>query len=268
MASRRFNALSASSLAITARLWADDPFVSAIEWEHQTKTIGVPSQIVAIVWMGLSAATDGSITFILIYHFRSHFSQSPKLFTRLISLTLETVLLTHICGGTMCIIFLASPAAHRTSTNIFWVLLEVITELYALSMLFTINARRSIRKVTAGGITVVIEDVENKNDAESMCVDFGVSGVERRVEGYQGDAPFGVPLETLLKDQESHSSGQLSSGGGYREGGSSSSGSETKAGTPGVGMRDGQMEYDLLPSLSGSNETRSKSSEQSSKSSG
>ena len=78
------------SLAITARLWADDPFVSSLQWANETRSIGTPSVIVAITWMGLSAATDGAITLVLIYNFRSQSAQSPKLASRLVSLTLET----------------------------------------------------------------------------------------------------------------------------------------------------------------------------------
>ena len=155
--------------------------------------------------------------------------------------------MTHICGAMMCIIYLASPPAHRTDKDIFWILLEVITELYALSILFTINARRSLRKAASNGVPSAESGV-----SESMCVDFGVSGVERRVEGYQGDTPFGVRLEVLGGNAyDSDKAAQLSPSRTEHDSSSNSSGSETKAETPGVVLRDGQDDYAFLPSVSG-----------------
>lgn len=188
------------SLAVTARLWAESPWVSALEWAHTTKAIGVPSQVVAITWMGMSAFVDGSITLILIIRLRPHRSSSPFLVKRLITLTLETVLLTHMCGAAMCIIFLASPAKHRTDKDIFWVLIEIITELYALSILFTVNSRRFIRDPDSSFGTS--SDRRKTGDGETMFANgFGVSEVERRVEGYQGDTPFGVAIQPLTYAQ-------------------------------------------------------------------
>lgn len=179
---------------MTAYEWAKDPFVSKSDWAETTTRIGVPSQIVAITWMGLSALVDGGITLILVFKFRPLRTVSPRLITRLINLTLETVLLTHLCGAAMCIIFLASDAKHRTDKDIFWVLIEIITELYALSMLFTINSRRFIR---AAEWPSDVSTARDKTDGPSMDLNLGVTEVERRVEGYQGDEPFGVPLASL-----------------------------------------------------------------------
>jgi hypothetical protein len=139
-------------LAVTAFLWASDPWVS-----HQSfsaRSISVPSQVVAILWMGLSASLDGILTFTLIrclWRARSPtFDSTNDLVRRLITLTLETVLLTHICGAVMCVLFLSQPAAHRTKTTAFWIFLEIITELYSLSVVFTINARSAARRTLHG----------------------------------------------------------------------------------------------------------------------
>jgi hypothetical protein len=60
-------------------------------------------------------------------------------------------------------------------------------------MLFTINSRRLIRRrdnsMTLTEDMVPIETEGDKGDRE---VRVGLSEVERRVEGYQGDRPFGV----------------------------------------------------------------------------
>lgn len=140
------------SLAVTAFLWAKDPWLS-----HQTFSslaIGIPSQVVAILWMGLSASLDGFLTLTLIrclWRARSPtFDSTNDVIKRLIALTLETVLLTHICGAIMCVLFLSQPAAHRTKTTAFWIFLEIITELYALSIVFTINARSAARRILTG----------------------------------------------------------------------------------------------------------------------
>lgn len=139
-------------LAVTAYLWAADPWVSTESFS--SRTIGVPSQIVAILWMGLSASLDALLTLTLLralWRARSPtFDTTNDVIRRLIALTLETVLLTHLCGAAMCVLFLSQPAAHRTKTTAFWILLEVITELYALSVVFTINARSGARRTLKG----------------------------------------------------------------------------------------------------------------------
>ncbi|KAI5449177.1 hypothetical protein NCC49_005263 [Naganishia albida] len=145
-------ALCGVALAVTAFLWAADPWVS-----HQSfsaRSISVPSQVVAILWMGLSASLDGILTVTLIrclWRARSPtFDSTNDVIRRLIALTLETVLLTHICGAVMCVLFLSQPAAHRTKTTAFWIFLEIITELYSLSVVFTINARSAARRTLQG----------------------------------------------------------------------------------------------------------------------
>lgn len=142
--------------------------------------------------MGMSAFTDGVLTLLLITRFvrsKSQTISSPWIISRLIALTLETVLLTHIVGASMCIIFLASPAATRTRHPLFWILLEIITELYALSIQFTINARRpandGLEDANTGGRQTLAETHE----------------LDRQVEGYQGSTPFGVQLVPSLEYQ-------------------------------------------------------------------
>lgn len=140
------------SLAATAFIWARDPWVT--KESFSSRAIGVPSQVVAITWMGLSASLDGILTVTLIrclWRSRSpSMDRTNDLIRQLITLTLETVLLTHICGAVMCVLFLSQPAQHRTKTTAFWIFLEIITELYSLSVVFTINARSSARRTLHG----------------------------------------------------------------------------------------------------------------------
>lgn len=166
-----------------------------LEWEHETKVIGNQSTIVAITWMGLSAFTDGTITLLLLLKFRQTYRNSPRLVTRLTALTLETVLLTHMCGAAMCVIFLASDPKHRTDKDIFWVLIEIITELYALSMLFTINARRDLRR--AGG-EVVTADLSVYKSPPELHHGVAASEIERQVEGRRSDSRLDVFVGPIL----------------------------------------------------------------------
>lgn len=183
--------LTLYSLAITGRLWADNPY--STNEEFRSRVIGVPSQVVAILWMGLSAAIDGCITCMLLYRFsraRHSISQSTRtLVRRMMTLTLSTVLLTHIVGGVMCIIFIASPSSHRTKSNFLWVLLELITELYALSAVFTINSRVSRPSPSSLHENGKEEDGEFRGGAECPMTQ---TALDRQVEGYQGSTPFGV----------------------------------------------------------------------------
>jgi hypothetical protein len=174
--------------------------------------------------MGLSAFTDGTLTLLLIVRFiRSRPPSTPlsasSVITRLITLTLETVLLTHIVGASMCVIFLASPPSRRTQHPLFWILLEVITELYALSILFTINARRPAKEELdgmSGGGRTESDGVRGSSASE----------LDRRVEGYQGSTPFGVRIAVpTLGYQGGMEHIQGSSEGSSREGMSSGQGS-------------------------------------------
>ncbi|EAL17419.1 hypothetical protein CNBM2230 [Cryptococcus deneoformans B-3501A] len=179
------------ALAITGRLWADNPY--STNEEFRSRVIGVPSQVVAILWMGLSAAIDGCITCMLLYRFsraRHSISQSTRtLVRRMMTLTLSTVLLTHIVGGVMCIIFIASPSSHRTKSNFLWVLLELITELYALSAVFTINSRVPRSSPSSLYENGKEEDGKFRGGAEFPMTQ---TALDRQVEGYQGSTPFGV----------------------------------------------------------------------------
>ena len=121
--------------------------------------------------MALSATIDGTLTLILVYKFAR--ARSSALWTtrrvarRLVALTLETILLTHIVGATMCILFLASDKRARTRNNLFWVLLEVMAELYALSVLFTVmsheRTRRGLRADQHWGWESSISEDESDN---------------------------------------------------------------------------------------------------------
>jgi len=190
-----------------------DPFVPGDQLHD--RPISVPSQVVAILWMGMSAFTDGVLTLLLVTRFvrsKSPTTSSPSTISRLIALTLETVLLTHIVGASMCIIFLASPPARRTQHPLFWILLEIITELYALSILFTINARKPASDD--------LYDVNSGGRGNFEGVTFGMSALDRQVEGYQGSTPFGVQMEVPELGYQNSTGGvggSESNGGGSSE---------------------------------------------------
>ncbi|KAJ9094172.1 hypothetical protein QFC19_008022 [Naganishia cerealis] len=147
--------------------------------------------------MGLSATLDGILTITLIRCLWR--SRSPSMYRtndlirQLITLTLETVLLTHLCGAIMCVLFLTQPAQHRTKTTAFWIFLEVITELYSLSVVFTINARSSARRTFHGSPSPPITPpqpihqepndppsarVVTNNFADQRRLDFAVEGLQ------------------------------------------------------------------------------------------
>lgn len=163
----------------------------------------------------MSAFTDGVLTLLLVTRFvqsKSPTTSSPSTISRLIALTLETVLLTHIVGASMCIIFLASPPARRTQHPLFWILLEIITELYALSILFTINARKpasdDLYEVNSGG------------RGNLVGVTIGMTELDRQVEGYQGSTPFGVRIGVPSLDYQDN--GVVRTGESVANGGGSS----------------------------------------------
>jgi hypothetical protein len=134
----------------------------------------------------------------------------------------------------MCVVFLSRPAAHRTDLDIFWVLIEIITELYALSMLFTINSRRLVRRENAS--VTLTEDMPSIEEEGEEKV-YGASEIERRVEGYQGDTPFGVMPQPR---GPAHQLSSLGSGEEMLASSSASSGyrgmMQSELGTPGEEM--------------------------------
>jgi hypothetical protein len=169
----------------------------------QARPIGIPSQIVAIAWMGCSALCDGLLSGVLIWQFlkaRRSFQWS-KVAKRFISLTLETVLLTHVVGAVMCVIFLASPPQHRTKNNLFWILLEIITELYALSILFTILHHEAVRAALEDGVHEI-----GVNGGRSSLQQ---TDLDRRVEGL----PLSV-ITPLSEDSLAHGMPKVSYFGG------------------------------------------------------
>ncbi|KAL0241847.1 hypothetical protein I308_106019 [Cryptococcus tetragattii IND107] len=188
------------ALAITGRLWANNPYTTTEKFHF--RVIGVPSQVVAILWMGLSAAIDGCITCMLLYRFsrarHSIFLSTRTLVRRMMTLTLSTVLLTHVVGGVMCIIFIASPSSHRTKSNILWVLLEMITELYALSAVFTINSREPSSPPPPLHENEEVEEAKSTGGAEFPM---NQTALDRQVEGYQGSTPFGVRVAFFSRHQ-------------------------------------------------------------------
>nr|KIR84842.1 hypothetical protein I308_05018 [Cryptococcus tetragattii IND107] len=152
--------------------------------------------------MGLSAAIDGCITCMLLYRFsrarHSIFLSTRTLVRRMMTLTLSTVLLTHVVGGVMCIIFIASPSSHRTKSNILWVLLEMITELYALSAVFTINSREPSSPPPPLHENEEVEEAKSTGGAEFPM---NQTALDRQVEGYQGSTPFGVRVAFFSRHQ-------------------------------------------------------------------
>jgi hypothetical protein len=177
--------------------------------------------------MGLSAFTDGVLTLLLLTRFvksraTAASPSSVSIVSRLIALTLETVLLTHIVGASMCIIFLASPPARRTQHPLFWILLEIITELYALSILFTINSRNPAKEEpdSFGGGAV--------GEARSTMI-MGQTELDARVEGYQGSTPFGVRMVMPSLEYQGGSMGYIADASEVGTGGNTntSSGQES-----------------------------------------
>ena len=94
----------------------------------------------------------------------------------------------------MCILFLIAPKEHRTKSDLFWVLLEVITELYALSILFTIIQHESVRS----GMKEVYPIVEAGPVQLSIG---GQTQLDRIVEGYpsEGDSPLSPQCVTPMR---------------------------------------------------------------------
>lgn len=167
--------------------------------------------------MAMSAFTDGVLTLLLLTRFvrlKSPTISSPSVISRLIALTLETVLLTHIVGASMCIIFLASPPARRTQHPLFWILLEVITELYALSILFTINSRRPASDD--------LDDANTGGRGTFGDLPTGLTALDRQVEGYQGSTPFGVRMGVPSLDYQGQGSRVDGTEGSEGNGGASS----------------------------------------------
>lgn len=223
--SRLISGSTCNSLAVTARIWSYNPFVSHEEFSQ--RTIGVPSQVVAILWMGLSATVDGIVTVVLLFCFskaksETTFDGTSSLIKKLMGLTMSTVLLTHLCGAAMCVLFLSAPAAHRTKSDPFWVLLEIVTELYALSLLFTINSRSAVRKTFEGtrveeglndvDLEVKQEDQVPKQGKEINLADSSatLNWLDRQVEGPQGGPSLLVEMPAL--SYHSRSSDESGSG--------------------------------------------------------
>lgn len=229
----------------------------------QSRPIGVPSQAVAIAWMGLSAVTDGVLSVLLVWCFfqarrASHHWSTRKIAKRLIALTLETVLLTHIVGAVMCILFLTAPAAHRTKNDLFWVLLEIILELYALSILFTIIHHESIRKTMRGDLHhVETSDPSSTKAVHEPTIDMGQTALDRRVEGYIPSPtdtmtdPIHLPAlnsscETGQSARSDHPSFESSQSGGHQS--NSTPGSWLV--TPPDGLSPGiEQEYFHMPEM-------------------
>ena len=140
------------SLAVAAHVYGSDPWIPISTLS--SRPIASISEACSITWMALSAFIDGTMTCILVYKFararQSTLWSTRKVARRLVALTLETVLLTHIVGATMCILFLVNDPRHRTRNNLFWVLLEVTAELYALSVLFTVMSHERVRRGLRG----------------------------------------------------------------------------------------------------------------------
>lgn len=98
----------------------------------------------------------------------------------------------------MCIIFIASPSSHRTKSNFLWVLLEMITELYALSAVFTINSREPPSQPPS-----LHENEEEEEGKLTRGAEFPMTqtALDRQVEGYQGSTPFGVRVTSFSRHQ-------------------------------------------------------------------
>ncbi|KAL7006524.1 hypothetical protein EMMF5_003945 [Cystobasidiomycetes sp. EMM_F5] len=133
------------AFGVLARLWAQDPFIPYAQF--QDISVGPAANALPTVWLSCAACIDGGITASLVYMLyreKHDYRHTKALVMNVIRLTLETVLLTHIIGATLFVLWLTS----RTTTNAFWFFIEIISEMYALSVLFTLNSRNSFRKVS------------------------------------------------------------------------------------------------------------------------
>jgi hypothetical protein len=104
----------------------------------------------------------------------------------------------------MCIIFLASPAAHRTKNNLFWVLLEIITELYALSILFTIIHHESVRVALKDEAYPVVQIGGNWTEGQARAM--RQTELDWRVEGHRASS-FVVEVSGEQQDSSQPSGG-------------------------------------------------------------
>ncbi|KAI5480351.1 hypothetical protein MNV49_000926 [Pseudohyphozyma bogoriensis] len=142
------NFLLGVSMAISSYFWAHDPY--SLDWVTRTMRIERVAKYLPAGWLGMSAILDGTITLLLMIKLAkttSAFESTKAVIRGAMRLTMETVFLTHLVGGVMAILFLST----RTRLDAFWVLLEVITELYALSILFTIKRKSSATKTFRSG---------------------------------------------------------------------------------------------------------------------
>lgn len=230
-------------LAVSAHFYSIDP---------ASRYLARLSFFCCLTWMILSGGMDLLLTICLLLTLKRAKTRSSPLthpiIHKLQRLTLETVLLTHLMGAAMCVIYLAGDSRWRTGGvggTGFWILLEVIGETWALSIVWTINARSAGMKeegdteseATLTGIDVHLappmialngQDEEmgkhpagepeqgsvHANDCTCRCHSAGSgntqhrrrgrrrdqmrswlqggSALDRKVEGYQGNTPFGV----------------------------------------------------------------------------
>jgi hypothetical protein len=77
--------------------------------------------------------------------------------------------------------------------------------LYALSILFTINARRPARDE--------LDEASSGGRGTVEGIPSGMTSLDRRVEGYQGSTPFGVRMGVPSLDYQGSTGGTGNSGG-------------------------------------------------------
>ncbi|KAF8607047.1 hypothetical protein BDV93DRAFT_332876 [Ceratobasidium sp. AG-I] len=91
-----------------------------------------------IVWLGLSAATDMTITFLLVWYLHTHrtgFPTTDSAIRRLVRLTIQSGLITTICAVADLVTFLCL----EDNLHIFFQLL--LCKMYSTTLMATLNAR-------------------------------------------------------------------------------------------------------------------------------
>lgn len=150
--------------AALARVWSMHPFQTQEEFEAMS--IGPVADAFPTVWLTCAAAIDGGLTATLIYTLlkeRQFHKHTRQLLYEIAGLTLETVLLTHVIGATLFVLWLTS----RTRTNAFWFFIEIIAECYALSVLFTLNSRNRFRRTAQPNTQSMIDRQLHRLEGES-----------------------------------------------------------------------------------------------------
>ncbi|KAM0752149.1 hypothetical protein T439DRAFT_324227 [Meredithblackwellia eburnea MCA 4105] len=218
------NFLLGVAMATCSFFWARHPF----DLDYTFRTAGIsPAAIhIPVVWLVCSALLDAFVTGMLLFNLATtptHFQASRTLVRKVMVLTLETVLVTHVVGAVMAILFFVKG----TRTDAFWLLLSIITECYALSILFTINSRRTFRQ-SFEGQRVDLNDIPpspNVATLRELRIHFpspAVAKVKGERTGYsrrpsENDSIQEIPRE-IFGSPKAGSTSPLQSPGAFKDG--------------------------------------------------